>query len=225
MAHHEAGRLLPSDSMGDERESLIREFLANVFPPPFRFGTGSVIDHEDRNSGEVDIVVEFPFLPSFPTPGVDERLYLADSTALVIDVKSDLSKGWPDVRRKAKAVLPMRRTWLAHFAVDHEGKRQELLGTVSCIPFLSVGYKGPKDVTQKLADTPEDERPHGVLVIESGAYSGCCWNGCVGKGIGAAGILNFALDIGWLASNVKWAAPNLKPYFEIGTSWHSDTVR
>jgi hypothetical protein len=41
-------------------------------------------------SGALDIVVEFPFLPSFPAPGGDERLYLAESVALAIEVKSDL---------------------------------------------------------------------------------------------------------------------------------------
>jgi hypothetical protein len=37
-------------------------------------------------SGQLDIVIELPFLPSFPTPGANERLYLAESVALAIEV-------------------------------------------------------------------------------------------------------------------------------------------
>src|SRR5262249_51057451 len=97
MAHHAAGLLLPDAAKGTEREALFRDFFGNVFPPPFRFGSGAVIDNSGRMSGQLDIVAEFPFFPSFPTPGASERLYLAESVAFVIDVKSDLSKDWNDV--------------------------------------------------------------------------------------------------------------------------------
>jgi hypothetical protein len=76
MAHQAAGAMLPPASKGVERETLVREFLAEVFPPPFRFGRGAIVDAKGEASGQLDIVVEFPFLPSFPTPGTTERLYL-----------------------------------------------------------------------------------------------------------------------------------------------------
>jgi hypothetical protein len=69
MAHHAAGKRLPNAAKGSERETLVREFLGRVFPSPFRFGTGAIIDCDGRTSGQVDVVAEFPFFPSFPTPG------------------------------------------------------------------------------------------------------------------------------------------------------------
>jgi len=69
MAHHAAGKRLPNAAKGSERETLLREFLGRVFPPPFRFGTGAIIDSDRRKTGQIDVVAEFPFFPSFPTPG------------------------------------------------------------------------------------------------------------------------------------------------------------
>src|SRR6266705_3571912 len=114
MAHHAAGLLLPSAAKGTEREALLREFLGKVFPRPFRFGSGAVIDNSGRVSGQLDIVAEFPFFPSFPTPGAAERLYLAESVAFSVDVKSDLSKEWDDVERSVETLRLLRRSWLAH---------------------------------------------------------------------------------------------------------------
>lgn len=109
MTHHLAGVGLPNSCKGNEREILVREFLAKVLPPPFRFGSGVVIDSSGHTSGQVDIVVEFPFLPSFPTPGTSERVYLAESVAFVIEVKSDLNAQWTQIEKKAEMMAPIRR--------------------------------------------------------------------------------------------------------------------
>jgi hypothetical protein len=42
MAVHVAGGSLSNSSRGTEREAFIGSFLCEVFPPPFRFGTGDV---------------------------------------------------------------------------------------------------------------------------------------------------------------------------------------
>lgn len=63
MAHHGAGALFPTAAKGSERETLVREFLERVFPPPFRFGAGAIADSAGTLSGQLDVVVEFPFLP------------------------------------------------------------------------------------------------------------------------------------------------------------------
>jgi hypothetical protein len=61
MAHHRATALLPNVAKGDEREMLVREFLKKVFPTPYRFGSGSLIDSKSGCSGQLDVVVEWPF--------------------------------------------------------------------------------------------------------------------------------------------------------------------
>jgi hypothetical protein len=214
MAHWAAGSALPSAAKGAERETLMRDFLSTVFPAPFRFGSGAIVDPTGR-SGQVDVVVEFPLLPSFPAPGTTERLYLIDSVALAVEVKSDLSKQWSEVRATCKRIQSLRRSWHAHASVDYEGKMGTHSAGISRAPFLAVGYKGPTTpaVLEKWrAESLEDERPDGILVIESGAYTGCWFNGWAARGTGPAGLLGFCLDVAWLARNVVWAAPDLKAY-------------
>src|SRR2546423_1122598 len=95
MAQHAGGHHLPNALIGSERETFLREFLQKVFPAHHRFATGAITDSDNRLSGQVDIAVEYPFLPSFPMPGPShERLLLAESVAAVVEVKSDLSGQW-----------------------------------------------------------------------------------------------------------------------------------
>ena len=82
--------MLPGATVGSERETFLRKFLQKVFPTHRRFATGAITDSQGAISGQVDIAVEYPFAPSFPMPSTDERLLLAESVAIVIEVKSDL---------------------------------------------------------------------------------------------------------------------------------------
>jgi hypothetical protein len=63
-----------------------------VLPPIYRFGTGVITDVGGNLTGQVDIVMEFPLTASFPMPAGKQRLYLAESVAAVIEVKSNLSQ-------------------------------------------------------------------------------------------------------------------------------------
>jgi hypothetical protein len=217
MAHRDAGKALPKAAAGVEREVLVREFLARVFPAPFRFASGAIVDCDGATSGQLDIVVEFPFLPSFPAPAAGERLYLADSAALAIEVKSDLTKQWAQVRRCAAKVRCLQRHWRAHESFTSKGEQGSFGESVSRVPFLAVGYRGParpETLTAKLDATPTDERPDALLVIESGAYSGCRLCASTATTRGAAGLLTFANDVAWLLRNVKWAAPRIGAYID-----------
>ena len=81
MAQHQGGTGLPNATIGDEREVFLREFLRRVFPSNRRFSTGVITDTESQLSGQVDIAVEFGFVPSFPMPVTEERLLLAESVS------------------------------------------------------------------------------------------------------------------------------------------------
>jgi hypothetical protein len=81
-------------SRGREREHFLELFLYQVFPPTFRFGSGDIMDRRRVRSGQLDFVVEYPFLPSFLLVGPGPRLYLAAGVAAVIEVKSDLQRQW-----------------------------------------------------------------------------------------------------------------------------------
>lgn len=211
MAHHRAGSLLPNATKGAEREALVREFLEKVFPEPYRFGSGAVTDATGRISGELDVVVEFPFLASFPTPGSAQRLYLAESVAFVIEVKSNLSKQWKEIEQTVEKVSGLRRRWCGHLNVNTEVGISNVPASLSRIPCVAVGFTGYKksvSLRKKLESTPKSRRPDAVLAIESGAYVG--WNKV--EAIAEAGLFAFCTDGSFFARNVLSAEPDVSGY-------------
>jgi hypothetical protein len=108
MALHGAGGDMSAASRGREREHFLELFLYQVFPPTFRFGSGDIMDRRRVRSGQLDFVVEYPFLPSFLLVGPGPRLYLAAGVAAVIEVKSDLQRQWGEVERSARALRKLQ---------------------------------------------------------------------------------------------------------------------
>jgi len=107
-------------------------------------------------------------------PQGGERLYLAESVAIVISVKSNLSSQWREVESEVLALRTVRRMWLgaAHLTGDSIGFSGP---TESPIPILAVGYVGYQHVEsleKRVMETKEEARPEAVLVIESGAFVG-----------------------------------------------------
>ncbi len=214
MAHYAAGSRLPNALIGSEREILVREFLAKVLPPPFRFGTGMVMDSEGRMSGQLDIVVEFPFLPSFPTPGAPERVYLADSVAFVIEVKSNLSSQWGEVKRTAAQMAPLQRNWSEHLHFGPRGYPEVPGPKRSQIPFLAVGFRGfasSSAISSKIAEARPTSRVHCAAVIENGSYASDM-QGTTPAADGVAGLFALCVDAAYLARNVLTAQPELSGY-------------
>ena len=182
-AVHESGSKLSTASKGAERERFVELFLSQMFPAAFRFGTGDITDQSGHLSGQVDVVVEFPFLPSFPLAGTQtSRLYLAEGVAAAIEVRSDLKKQWPQVIEKASKLAELQRESVAQaYGGD--------LPTPDRIPLFVVGYTGwskPKTLAQHLADGPISA----ALVIESCAFA-TSKPFDTGHSSGPAGLLNF----------------------------------
>ncbi len=211
MAHHRATVLLPNAAKGDEREVLVREFLEKVFPAPYRFGCGAITDADERISGQLDVIVEWPFFASFPAPLGINRLYLAEATAFVIEVKSNLSAQWGEVENTARQLRPLRRLWQAHIGLNSAGTHFDVVGpSLSRIAFVAVGFTGHHTVEtlqHKLQNTPEESRPDAALVVESGAY--VSWRL---SAMGEAGFFAFCVDGSHLARNILFAEPNLIRY-------------
>jgi hypothetical protein len=69
MGVHQASGPLTAMTSGEERQAFIESFLANVLPPIYRFGRGDCTDAAGRRSGQLDVVVEYPFSPSLPSVG------------------------------------------------------------------------------------------------------------------------------------------------------------
>lgn len=209
MAHHRATALLPNAAKGTEREVLVREFLERVFPAPYRFGCGAITDADERLSGQLDVIVEWPFFASFPAPLGTNRLYLAESTAFVIEVKSDLSSQWGEVESAARKLSPLRRSWATHIGLA--GRDFVSHGpSVSRIAFVTVGFSGYKSgekLKRKLQDTPSESRPDAALVVESGAYASWRFDAQ-----GPLGLFAFCLDCSHLMREILFAEPDLVRY-------------
>jgi hypothetical protein len=155
-----ADGMLPSASRGDEREIFIREFLGKVFPQHFRFGRGSITDSTGECSGQIDIVMEFPFFASFPVPPGDVRLYIAEGVVAAIEVKSNLVSQWSEIESTTEKVKKLTRKIIA--GISRGGQSPQ-------VPVFAVGYTGYKSITaaeRRLENTKANARPDGILVLK-----------------------------------------------------------
>lgn len=212
MAHHAAGVPFPNAAKGSERETLIREFFAKVHPSPTRFGSGAIIDSSGVQSGQLDIVAEFPFFPSFPTPAAGDRMYLAESVSFVVEVKSNLESQWSQVESTTEKVRCLHRSWRGHLEFD-AGTLAIHDASTSRIPIVAVGFEGFSSIEAlegRLYSTDEARRPDAVLVINNGIYV-CTLS--KRRSSGAQGLFGLCADMTYFAMNVLSAQPNLDAYF------------
>ena len=174
---HLASGPLSNSSKGREREAFIDQFLSQVYPTPFRFGSGDITDKTGKRTGQLDVVVEYPFSPSLPIVGTSStRLYLAEGVAAVIEVKSDVSAQWDEVIASAKRLQPIRREIHSTMSLGAPPGSQ--------IPLFAVGYKGWKDV-ETVKRKLDPDLVQGILVIDPGVFAstaeyrgieaGHCW--------------------------------------------------
>jgi hypothetical protein len=150
-------------SRGRERELFVDTFLSHVLPPGYRFGNGDAIDSLGARSGQLDVVVEFTFLPSVPAVGGGPRLYLAEGIAAVIEVKSDLAKQWGEVEATSSSLRPLRRLFRAPGFTPYGPPPAQ-------IPLFAVGYTGWKQL-DSVKEKANSGVVDGVLVIDRGLFS------------------------------------------------------
>ncbi len=167
MGAHHAGSPLSSASRGSEREAFINGFLSQVMPPHFRFGSGDATDQHGVRSGQLDIVVEYPFVPSLPiVAGQSPRLYLAEGVVAVIEVKSDVAAQWGEVKATAKKLATLARNYDYASGVSF-GPR-----AAKKIPLYAVGYTGWKTFATVQDHVSPENGINGVLVIDQGHFVG-----------------------------------------------------
>ena len=162
VALHAGGAALSSASSGREREQFVNEFLQKVLPPPYRIGSGDVIDSFGQKTGQQDVVIELSFLPTLPAIAGKERLYLAEGVAALLEVKSNLAKDWEDLKRKASAIQNLRRLFRVPGLTPYGPPSER-------IPYFAVGYTGWKSI-----DTIYEKCQEGVvdaiLIIDQGLF-------------------------------------------------------
>jgi hypothetical protein len=167
MGAHQAGNSLSSASKGNEREAFINGFLAQVLPPHFRFGSGDATDQKEARSGQLDIVVEYPFVPSLPiVAGRSPRLYLAEGVVAVIEIKSNIASQWKEVEATANQLAVLSRNYDYPSGVSFGPRTGEK------IPLYAVGYTGWKDFKTVKKYLKPANGINGVLIIEQGHFAG-----------------------------------------------------
>ena len=160
---YQAGGTMSAASKGEERGRFIEEYLKNVLPPTYRFGRGDITDQSGIRSGQVDIVVEYPFLPSLPsTAGDSPRLYLAEGVAAVIEVKSNLASQWNEVLETAGKLSALNRDIKpGMFSGKPPGPK---------IPFFAAGYVGWSQL-KTVKEHLDPDLIQGILVIDPGGFA------------------------------------------------------
>ena len=153
---------MSSATKGGEREDFINKFLAEMMPLPYRFGEGDITDIKGEKSGQVEIVVEYPFLPSLPMIGGVSRLYLSEGVAAVIEVKSSIDSQWEDVKKTAAAVKKLSREFGATISMGDAPTPR--------IPVFAVGYTGWNQMETLKSKLDEEKDVDGILVIDSGLF-------------------------------------------------------
>lgn len=169
LTSHRAGAGLPNAVIGSEREIFIREFLEKSLPVHYRFGTGCVTDMNSNTSGQLDIVVELPFAPSFQMPNGLDRLYLAEAIGAVVETKSNLSAQWEQAMGTVTKYLQVRRYALGGLHSMAHGSYPDQRS-----PIFIVGYEGwssHETLEAKLNGLPPAQRPDGVLDITAGVLA------------------------------------------------------
>jgi hypothetical protein len=199
--------------VGAERELVLHRLFGEVLPPLYRFGQGAITDTCGSQTGQLDLVLELPFGLSLPLPAGAQRLYLAESVAAVFEVKSDLSTKWNDVLNSARKVRALKRDlrqvrkWVTEESADpHEALREfDQIGSYA-IGFR--GFKSSSALQKRLTESPPADRPHGALVIESGAFVGL-----TGSADGEEGFFGFIAEVVALVNNFLGIAyPSFEHY-------------
>ena len=158
----DSGKSMTAPTKGQERELFIRDCLSLMLPPGVRFGTGEIVDTWGNTSGQMDIVLEFPFFPSLALAEQGPRLCFAEGVGAVIEVKSDIQKDWSSAVSQAQQVRKLKRRFEPRGFAPYGPP-------ADCIPFFAVGYTGWKDaeaVITQLADKPVT----GVFIVDSGLF-------------------------------------------------------
>lgn len=167
LQHFSAGHLSGGESAtanrGTEREAFLLAFLSQVLPPIYRAGCGEITDVEENRSGQLDIVIEMPWAPSFGFPGSPVRLYPAEAVGVVIEVKSNVKAQWGEVENTAATLAKLRQR-LAGTSV-RGGRLQIHPESIERIPVFAVGYKGWRStapIETRLVNSELD----GVLLLD-----------------------------------------------------------
>jgi len=207
VTQHSNVEALPDARSGWQSKLFLAEFLGKVFPGPHRFSTGSIMDSAGNLAAGVDIAVEHPAAPSFPMSGPSQdRLLMAESVAMVIEVRSDLSSELASIGSTVRRIRALRRRADPLAASGHRFPET--------IPVVAVGYAGYSDLQRlqrRLDSVSREFRPNGALVIEPGLFEGFGI-----KARGAVALYGLCMAINRALHQLNAVVPDLSAYVRSG---------
>jgi hypothetical protein len=159
---HQASAPMSNNTTGTERQAVIDSFLSAVFPNQYRFGTGDATDRNGNRSGQLDVVIENAFSPSLPIPAAPTRLYLAESIAAVIEVKSNIAVQWEQAVKTANQLAPLARNFGGGVFMGDM--------PTPYIPLFIVSYTGWSQMATLQAKLIECANIDGILIIDQGLF-------------------------------------------------------
>lgn len=117
---YDAGATFGTTLRGNEREIFVSEFLRKCVPAAVGIGTGEIVDNGNRKTGQLDVVVEAALRPSFGIPATEAKVYMAHSVAMVLEIKSTLTKTvWDkEIEPHAAKVRALTRQLVDHKKLD-----------------------------------------------------------------------------------------------------------
>jgi hypothetical protein len=217
MAAHAGTAGIANAAKGAGRADFVSKFLSETVPPAYRIRQSAVItDAGGSMSGEVDIVLENGFSPSFHLPNSDAaRLHLAEGVGVVVEVKSNLMSQWPQALETARKVKALDRVFSGGTFGTHGTMALTVLpftfddpnlpklppdshhhAMTKRVPFFLVGYEGwstQESISEKLIES--DGAIDGILQIDKGFFvSGGAFQGI--RAHGALGLFALIMQIG-----------------------------
>ena len=173
-----------TDIKGSVRESFVNLILSEILPVTYRVSQGEIIDILENRSGQMDIVVEYPFLPSIPfETGIDQRLFLAEGVALTIEVKSDFTRQYEQVLKKAQKLIKLEPKVGDVFTntynrfdeegniIDYNPSAEIHLGAGRyCIPLYVITFNGYDDPTKYKSFLESYNFIEGIFDIKNRVY-------------------------------------------------------
>lgn len=141
ISDYERSKGYPTAVSGFERELLVERLLSQIMPPTTRYGSGVLVGPTGKSTGQLDIVLETKASISFPVTTGRQRLYLADTVAAVIEVKSDLRKQEKAAFRQLDGVLKIT-TESANTPLTADSCADAPMKWTP-VPRYLVTYKGP----------------------------------------------------------------------------------
>lgn len=175
-AHYEAGIAMSNSTVGSEREVFVKEVLSKIFPNAYRFSSGDIIDSAGQSAGQVDLVLEFPFEPTFPSPVGDQRLCLAESAICAFEIKSTYPQQWGQLVEKIRKVNTLTRQLDWDMMQGERGDQIisiQSLDVEHRIPIIGVFYNGPENIltlVSRINELPDADRPTALLTLDKGFF-------------------------------------------------------